>query len=174
MDPREEVEESVRKERRRGAEASGSFGSHRTPILPTPFPARNPQTAETRIGADRQKCGDLRKCVVQGAQADAMIGSAMRAEANTRRTGGTALTKHEDRAMQMADAIGLARRRESKRRKGRPSCLDCFFHCQGLCALDLDEPCSTFRPNTADGLVPPRQPSLLLRQPPTDAAIRAA
>ncbi len=76
--------------------------------------------------------------------------------------------------MQMADAIGLARRRESKRRKGRPSCLDCFFHCQMLCALDLDEPCSTFRPNTADGLVPPRQPSLLLRQPSADASVRAA
>jgi len=33
-----------------------------------------------------------------------------------------------------------------------------------LCALDLDEPCSTFRPNTSDGLVPPRQPALLVRQ----------
>ena len=53
------------------------------------------------------------------------------------------------------------KRRASKRRKGRPSCVDCFFHCQMLCALDLDEPCSTFRPNTADGLVPPRQPALL-------------
>jgi hypothetical protein len=32
-----------------------------------------------------------------------------------------------------------------------------------LCALDLDEPCSTFRPDAADGLIPPQQPSLLLR-----------
>src|SRR5213592_3677069 len=103
-----------------------------------------------------------------------MIGSAVRAEANTRRTRGRALTKHEDRAMQMADAIGLARRRESKRRKGRPSCLDCFFHCQGLCALDLDEPCSTFRPNSPDGLVPPRQPSLLLRSQPEQQAAETA
>jgi hypothetical protein len=77
-------------------------------------------------------------------------------------------------AMQMADAIGVARRRASKRRKGRPSCVDCFFHCQMLCALDLDEPCSTFRPNTEDGLVPPRQPALLLRQAPDQATARAA
>jgi hypothetical protein len=71
-------------------------------------------------------------------------------------------------AMEMADAIGLAQRRASKRRKGRPSCVDCFFHCQMLCALDLDEPCSTFRPNTQDGLVPPRQPALLLRNAPDE------
>jgi len=76
----------------------------------------------------------------------------------------------QGQAMEMADAIGLARRRASKRRKGRPSCVDCFFHCQMLCALDLDEPCSTFRPNTGDGLVPPRQPALLLRQAPDERA----
>ena len=77
-------------------------------------------------------------------------------------------------AMDMADTIGLARRRASKRRKGKPSCVDCFFHCQMLCALDLDEPCSTFRPNTEDGLVPPRQPSLLVRQTSDQPSARAA
>jgi hypothetical protein len=77
-------------------------------------------------------------------------------------------------AMEMADAIGLAKRRASKRRKGRPSCVDCFFHCQNLCALDLDEPCATFRPNTQDGLMPPRQPSLLIRQAPEEPVARAA
>jgi hypothetical protein len=76
--------------------------------------------------------------------------------------------------MEMVEAIGLARRQASKRRKGRPSCVDCFFHCQMLCALDLDEPCSTFRPNTEDGLVPPRQPALLFRQTPEEPAARAA
>ncbi len=76
-------------------------------------------------------------------------------------------------AMEMADAIGLARRRAGKRRKGKPSCVDCFFHCQMLCALDLDEPCSTFRPNSEDGLVPPRQPALLFRQT-SDESARAA
>jgi hypothetical protein len=34
-----------------------------------------------------------------------------------------------------------------------------------LCALELDEPCATFRPNRPEGLVPPRQPVLLMRAP---------
>ena len=34
-----------------------------------------------------------------------------------------------------------------------------------LCALDLDEPCATFRPDRPEGLVPPRQPVLLMRTP---------
>ena len=84
------------------------------------------------------------------------------------------MVKFEHQAMEMAESIGLGRRRASKRRQGRPSCEDCFFHCQMLCALDLDEPCSTFRANSADGLVPPRQPSLLLRQPPQEAAANTA
>ncbi len=80
----------------------------------------------------------------------------------------------EHQAGQMAEAIGVAKRRASKKRKGRPSCEECFFHCQMLCALDLDEPCSTFRPNSADGLVPPRQPALLVRQQPEEAAATPA
>jgi hypothetical protein len=84
------------------------------------------------------------------------------------------LIQIEHQAKQMAEAIGLAKRRATKRRKGHPSCEDCFFHCQMLCALDLDEPCSTFRPNSEDGLVPPRQPALLLRQTPDEPAARAA
>jgi hypothetical protein len=43
-----------------------------------------------------------------------------------------------------------------------------------LCALDLDEPCSTFRPNTADGLIAPRQPALLIRQAPDETTVEAA
>jgi hypothetical protein len=84
------------------------------------------------------------------------------------------LIQFEQHAREMADAIGLAKRRASKRRKGHPSCEDCFFHCQMLCALDLDEPCSTFRPNSADGLVPPRQPALLLRQAAEEPAAKPA
>lgn len=72
----------------------------------------------------------------------------------------------EQHAAEMAEAIGLGRRRAKKGRNGKPSCEDCFFHRHMLCALDLDEPCSTFRPNSSDGLVPPRQPALLLRQSP--------
>ena len=42
-------------------------------------------------------------------------------------------------------------------------CEDCFFRRNLLCALDLDEPCSTFRADSPEGLVPPRQPALLVR-----------
>ena len=46
-----------------------------------------------------------------------------------------------------------------------PTCEDCYFHKNLLCALELDEPCATFRPNRPEGLVPPRQPVLLMRAP---------
>lgn len=87
---------------------------------------------------------------------------------------GVGVIQIEHQAGQMAEAIGLAKRRATKRRKGRPSCEDCFFHRQMLCALDLDEPCSTFRPNSADGLVPPRQHTLLLRGKPEEPVAQTA
>jgi hypothetical protein len=37
------------------------------------------------------------------------------------------------------------------------SCEGCFFRQNQLCALDLDDPCATFRPNNPDGLRPPSQ-----------------
>ena len=46
-----------------------------------------------------------------------------------------------------------------------PTCEDCYFHKNLLCALELNEPCATFRPNRPEGLVPPRQPVLLMRAP---------
>jgi hypothetical protein len=50
--------------------------------------------------------------------------------------------------------------------KGRkPSCEDCYFRCNLLCALALDEPCATFRPDHPDGLRPPRQLRFVFRQP---------
>ena len=56
-----------------------------------------------------------------------------------------------EEATEIAEALGLRRKgaakRKSKRRNGR-SCEDCFFHRRMLCALDLDEPCSTFRADT--------------------------
>ena len=64
----------------------------------------------------------------------------------------------------IADAIGLTRRESRPKRKNGRSCSECFFHRHLLCALDLDQPCSTFRADGPDGLVPPRQPSLLVRQ----------
>ena len=50
-----------------------------------------------------------------------------------------------------------------RRRKQEPSCEGCYFGRRMLCALELDEPCSTFRPDSPEGLVPPTQPMLLVR-----------
>jgi hypothetical protein len=44
------------------------------------------------------------------------------------------------------------------------SCEDCFFHRNTLCALGLDEPCATFRPDRPEGLRPPRQLRFTFRQ----------
>ena len=55
----------------------------------------------------------------------------------------------------------------SKRRGGarKPSCDDCYFRCNLLCALDLEEPCPTFRPDHPEGLRPPQQLRFVFRQP---------
>ncbi len=55
----------------------------------------------------------------------------------------------------------------------KPSCDDCYFRRHNLCALGLDEPCPTFRPDTPAGLVPPRQPALLMREPSREAVATA-
>jgi len=44
------------------------------------------------------------------------------------------------------------------------SCEECFFRRNGLCALGLDEPCATFRPDHPDGLRPPTQLRFVFRQ----------
>ena len=44
------------------------------------------------------------------------------------------------------------------------TCRECYFGCHGLCALALDEPCPTFRPDHPDGLRPPRQLRFVFRQ----------
>ena len=58
----------------------------------------------------------------------------------------------------MAKTAGRARAKA-------PSCEDCYFRKNLLCSLELDEPCATFRPDRPEGLVPPRQPVLLMRSP---------
>jgi hypothetical protein len=73
------------------------------------------------------------------------------------------LSQTEDPAAEMARAIGLRPRRPSPKKGGR-TCEDCYFWRHMLCALDLDEPCSTFRADGPNGLVPPRQPTLLVRR----------
>lgn len=45
----------------------------------------------------------------------------------------------------------------AKKKTKKASCEDCYFRCNLLCALDEDEPCTTFRPDHPDGLRPPSQ-----------------
>jgi hypothetical protein len=50
-----------------------------------------------------------------------------------------------------------------RRTAPKPSCEDCYFRVNLLCALQLDEPCSTFRPHEAQ-LRPPQQMRFVFRQ----------
>lgn len=65
-------------------------------------------------------------------------------------------------------------RKRGKRGRADVSCEQCWFGCRGLCALDLGEPCATFRPNLPEGLVPPRQPALLVREPALEETLERA
>jgi hypothetical protein len=44
------------------------------------------------------------------------------------------------------------------------TCEDCYFRRNLLCALRLDEPCATFRPDSPEGLRPPQQMRFVFRQ----------
>jgi hypothetical protein len=44
------------------------------------------------------------------------------------------------------------------------TCEECFFRRNGLCALNLDQPCPTFRPDSPEGLRPPSQMRFVFRQ----------
>jgi hypothetical protein len=65
-------------------------------------------------------------------------------------------------------------RRPMARKTKPPSCEACYFHRNLLCAHELGEPCATYRPDRPEGLVPPRQPVLLMRAPRWAAQTRAA
>jgi hypothetical protein len=62
-----------------------------------------------------------------------------------------------------ATAVAVPARSASNRTK-KVTCDDCFFSRHGLCALELDAPCSTFRPDHPEGLRPPRQMRFMFRQ----------
>jgi len=47
---------------------------------------------------------------------------------------------------------------------GKVTCEQCFFRVNGLCALQVSEPCATFRPDHPDGLRPPDQLRFVFRQ----------
>jgi hypothetical protein len=57
----------------------------------------------------------------------------------------------------------VAAQARAKRSK-KVTCEECFFARNGLCALELDEPCATFRPDHPDGLRPPTQMRFVFRQ----------
>ncbi|MBV9195616.1 MAG: hypothetical protein JO168_15850 [Solirubrobacterales bacterium] len=40
---------------------------------------------------------------------------------------------------------------------GKPTCENCFFHCNLLCAVSEAGPCASYRPDHPEGLRPPRQ-----------------
>jgi hypothetical protein len=44
------------------------------------------------------------------------------------------------------------------------TCEDCYFRRNMLCALALEEPCTTFRPDRPEGLRPPEQMRFVFRQ----------
>jgi hypothetical protein len=54
-------------------------------------------------------------------------------------------------------------RKQSKRTTRKVTCDDCYFRRNLLCALELAEPCATFRPAEAK-LAPPQQLRFVFRQ----------
>lgn len=68
---------------------------------------------------------------------------------------------------------GGARRTMAKNRT-QPTCDDCYFRREGLCALPGDAVCPTYRAATARTLVPPKQPRLVPRPAPRVAVGQAA
>lgn len=48
--------------------------------------------------------------------------------------------------------------------KQKVACEDCFFRRNLLCALELGEPCTTYRPDSPEGLRPPQQLHFSFRQ----------
>jgi hypothetical protein len=70
----------------------------------------------------------------------------------------------------MAQAtLGKPRPARSGKKAPKPSCADCFFQRNMLCALEADEPCPTFR-HHEQGLTPPPQLSFVFRRPRQTAA----
>jgi hypothetical protein len=63
-----------------------------------------------------------------------------------------------------SSGVSAAVATRSAKSRTKVTCGDCFFARHGLCALELDEPCTTFRPDHPDGLRPPRQMRFEFRQ----------
>jgi hypothetical protein len=48
-------------------------------------------------------------------------------------------------------------------KRAKATCDDCYFRREGLCALQVETICPTFRPCATGRLVPPPQPRLVAR-----------
>ena len=59
--------------------------------------------------------------------------------------------------------------KQTKRASRKLSCEECYFRRNLLCALEVSEPCTTFRPAEAQ-LRPPQQLRLIFRQEPRSRA----
>jgi hypothetical protein len=59
--------------------------------------------------------------------------------------------------------------KQTKRASRKLSCEECYFRRNLLCALEVSEPCTTFRPAEAQ-LRPPQQLRLVFRQEPRSRA----
>lgn len=64
----------------------------------------------------------------------------------------------------------MAKRQSGARATRKVTCEECYFRRNMLCALELSEPCATFRPYGAQ-LKPPQQLRFVFRQ---ERAARAA
>lgn len=62
----------------------------------------------------------------------------------------------------MPETTTIQRPRKQRAKAAKPACRSCYFGVRMLCALDLGGPCSTYRPDSPAGLVPPQQPMLLI------------
>ena len=71
-----------------------------------------------------------------------------------------------DVVTETAQAVTRTTATRRGRAKGpKPQCEDCYFRCNMLCALALEEACPTFRPDNPEGLRPARQLRFHFRQP---------
>ena len=55
-------------------------------------------------------------------------------------------------------------------KRSKPTCADCYFRREGLCALQVEAICPTFRVQSLGTLAPPPQPRLVPRAPAVHAA----
>jgi hypothetical protein len=68
-----------------------------------------------------------------------------------------------DLSLGVVPVQAMQSKRAPKRAAHKVSCAECYFRVNLLCALELSEPCSTFRPNDAQ-LKPPQQLRFVFRQ----------